>query len=160
MPTPIKYNGSHAISICKQHRRIPSHYVSQAKLLPLKIIQSQGHSLECLEQARLSPGQGLLKFLLSDSPTAQSLRQSFIFKVVPMLNPDGVVNGNYRCNLAGVDLNRVWDRPDPFRHPTIFQAKKLIETLAATGRLALFLDLHGHSRKMDTFFYGCARCPC
>ena len=29
-------------------------------------------------------------------------------KVVPMLNPDGVINGNYRCSLAGVDLNRVW----------------------------------------------------
>ncbi|CAD7695964.1 unnamed protein product [Ostreobium quekettii] len=72
-----------------------------------------------------------------------------------MLNPDGVVNGNYRCNLAGVDLNRVWDRPDPHRHPTIYHAKKLVETLAATGRLALFLDLHGHSRKMDTFLYGC-----
>lgn len=25
-----------------------------------------------------------------------------------MLNPDGVIVGNYRCNLAGVDLNRVW----------------------------------------------------
>lgn len=25
---------------------------------------------------------------------------------VPMLNPDGVINGNYRCNLAGFDLNR------------------------------------------------------
>lgn len=24
-----------------------------------------------------------------------------------MVNPDGVVNGNYRCSLAGVDLNRV-----------------------------------------------------
>lgn len=27
-------------------------------------------------------------------------------QVVPMLNPDGVINGNYRMSLAGVDLNR------------------------------------------------------
>jgi hypothetical protein len=28
-----------------------------------------------------------------------------------MLNPDGVINGNYRCSLAGVDLNRRWKFP-------------------------------------------------
>jgi len=27
-------------------------------------------------------------------------------QIVPMLNPDGVINGSYRCSLAGVDLNR------------------------------------------------------
>mgnify|MGYP002362033890 FL=1 len=25
-----------------------------------------------------------------------------------MVNVDGVVMGNYRCNLAGYDLNRYW----------------------------------------------------
>ena len=29
-----------------------------------------------------------------------------------MLNPDGVIAGNYRVGLAGVDLNRKWDKPD------------------------------------------------
>ena len=36
---------------------------------------------------------GTIEYLLSEKSTAQSLRESYIFKIVPMLNPDGVING-------------------------------------------------------------------
>jgi len=49
---------------------------------------------------------GVLDFLTSDDPEASALRDRYVFKVVPMLNPDGVINGNYRCGLVGADLNR------------------------------------------------------
>lgn len=63
---------------------------------------------------RVHPGEsnaswmmkGTLDFLTGSSLDAKILRDNFVFKVVPMLNPDGVINGNYRCSLAGVDLNR------------------------------------------------------
>jgi len=42
-----------------------------------------------------------------------------------MLNPDGVINGNYRCSLAGCDLNRRWKRPSKVLHPEIFATKQL-----------------------------------
>lgn len=45
--------------------------------------------------------------------TMQALRDSFIFKIVPMLNPDGCLLGNHRCSVAGLDLNRVWIDPNP-----------------------------------------------
>jgi len=35
-----------------------------------------------------------------------ALRDLYVFKIVPMLNPDGVIIGNYRCSLVGDDLNR------------------------------------------------------
>ena len=57
---------------------------------------------------------GSLLFLSSSlSPLLppQSLRNHFIFKLVPMLNPDGVIVGNYRTSLTGVDLNRVYKNP-------------------------------------------------
>lgn len=29
-----------------------------------------------------------------------------------MMNPDGVILGNYRCCVSGCDLNRVWEHPN------------------------------------------------
>lgn len=78
---------------------------------------------------------------------SQPYRTRFVFKVIPMLNPDGVVNGNYRTSLAGCDLNRKWSNPDPTRHPTIYHTKELIRRLKHFRTVGLVLDLHGHSRR-------------
>lgn len=40
--------------------------------------------------------QGLIDFLVSSHPIAIALREFTEFKVIPMLNPDGVFNGNER----------------------------------------------------------------
>ena len=40
--------------------------------------------------------EGMLQFLVGDSDVAKRLRNRYVFKIVPMLNPDGVVLGNYR----------------------------------------------------------------
>lgn len=45
---------------------------------------------------------------MGESNEAAMLREKYIFKIVPMLNPDGVIHGNYRCSLSGHDLNRKW----------------------------------------------------
>jgi murein tripeptide amidase MpaA len=34
-----------------------------------------------------------------------------MFFIIPMINVDGVKYGNYRTNLNGVDLNRIWRNP-------------------------------------------------
>ena len=113
--------------------------------------------------ARVHPGEtvgswmmhGLIEFLTGSSPEARALRNHFIFKLVPMLNPDGVINGNYRCSLAGVDLNRRWSKPSNIWHPTIFSLKNLIKKMHSTRGVLLYCDLHGHSRKKNIFSYAC-----
>ena len=35
---------------------------------------------------------------------------------IPMVNPDGVIYGNFRTNLSGFDLNRQWLEPDRSLH--------------------------------------------
>ena len=72
-----------------------------------------------------------------------------------MMNPDGVIHGNYRCSLSGVDLNRKWDNPSKNYHPTVFWTRNLIENLSWENQeIRIVLDLHGHSKKMNSFFYG------
>eukprot|EP00743_Colponemidia_sp_Colp-15_P006834 GILK01007371.1.p1 GENE.GILK01007371.1~~GILK01007371.1.p1 ORF type:complete len:1021 (+),score=191.44 GILK01007371.1:143-3064(+) len=113
--------------------------------------------------ARTHPGetngswmmQGVLDFLTGPTPEANTLRDHLVFKVIPMINPDGVVHGNYRCNLAGVDLNRRWKKPSADLHPTVFHTKALIKAFAQERKVILFCDLHGHSRKRNVFTYGC-----
>ncbi|KAL4428971.1 hypothetical protein ABPG74_011167 [Tetrahymena malaccensis] len=100
--------------------------------------------------------QGCIDFLLGDSPEAEYLRDNCVFKIVPMLNPDGVIHGNYRCSLAGCDLNRRWKKPRKKLHPTVFHMKEMIKTFGREREIKLIIDLHGHSRKMNTFFYGCS----
>jgi hypothetical protein len=114
--------------------------------------------------ARVHPGEtnsswmmeGCLDLLLGPSELALQLCQNFVFKVVPMLNPDGVVHGSHRCSLAGVDLNRQYVTPDRALHPEVFHVKQLIRNLVAKGRPpVLYCDFHGHSRKKDIFIFGC-----
>jgi hypothetical protein len=66
-----------------------------------------------------------------------------------------VVNGNFRCNLSRIDLNRQWDEPDAMSAPTVYAAKRMIANLIKEGMDVLMcIDLHGHSTKCNVFTFG------
>ncbi len=112
---------------------------------------------------RIHPGEtnssfileGLMRFLVSSDPRAKRLREKFVFYIIPMLNPDGVISGNYRCSLVGADLNRQWRKPSRLLHPTVFAAKEFMSDLAKTTEIFSYCDFHGHSSKRDAFMMGC-----
>ena len=113
--------------------------------------------------ARVHPGesngsyviQGVIEYLLSNEPGAKNLRKNFIFKIVPMLNPDGVIRGNFRMNILGKDLNRMWDEPSENICPTIFNTVKMIKKTLDSRDIYFFCDFHGHSNKHNFFLYSC-----
>jgi len=99
--------------------------------------------------------KGLMDMLLAPSSEEEKelvefLREEFEFYIVPMLNVDGVINGNYRCSLAACDLNRKWLQPSKILHPTIYHTKQLCQSLMddpLNKQFYLYLDMHGHSIK-------------
>uniref|UniRef100_A0A2K6S0B6 AGBL carboxypeptidase 3 n=1 Tax=Saimiri boliviensis boliviensis TaxID=39432 RepID=A0A2K6S0B6_SAIBB len=129
---------------------------------PLKNSDSRKRKAVILT-ARVHPGEtnsswimkGFLDYILGNSSDAQLLRDTFVFKVVPMLNPDGVIVGNYRCSLAGRDLNRNYTSLLKESFPSVWYTRNMVRRLMEKREVILYCDLHGHSRKENIFMYGC-----
>ena len=94
---------------------------------------------------------------MCDEEEAIALRHKYVFKIIPMLNPDGVIVGNYRTSLGGRDLNREWQNPSMRISPEIFCMKEMIKKTLECRKIDLFVDIHGHSRAKNLFIYGCSK---
>jgi cytosolic carboxypeptidase protein 2/3 len=72
----------------------------------------------CMAIGRLHPGEtqgswmmdGFLRFICSAK--AHALRDKIVFRIIPMVNVDGVVLGNFRTSIVGRDINRYFHRPE------------------------------------------------
>lgn len=89
--------------------------------------------------------------VLGDSALAQDFLSHFNVLTVPMINPDGVIAGNWRFGKGGMDLNRDWG---PFSQPetrAVKEAFTRFKTTAGEGgedRVAFFLDFHSTGRNL------------
>ena len=72
-----------------------------------------------------------------------------------MINVDGVIYGNFRCDLAGYDLNRTWKNPSSKIHPQIYSIKQEIMKLQERNGIEMCIDLHTHSKEYGAFAYCC-----
>jgi hypothetical protein len=88
-------------------------------------------------------GDGLMRFVASSDPVAARIRRETILKILPLCDPDGVVNGGVRFNCYGYDLNRNWDVYDPIKMPEITAERRAILDWVDSGkRVDFFLTLH------------------
>ena len=108
-------------------------------------LQARQHAWECGTSFLV---EGALKFVTSDDAAARQLRDEFVFKFVPLINPDSVVRGEVRFNANGFDPNRQWDEVDLDgrrwleRNPEIWYVKKALKAQQAEQPIAIALNLH------------------
>lgn len=113
--------------------------------------------------ARVHPGEtpashvlnGILDLLTDkESQVGKALLKQFVFKIVPLLNPDGVARWYYRLDTKSQNLNRYYTDPKIEAQPTIFAVKKAIEQQNELGKLKVYIDLHAHASKRGWFMFG------
>lgn len=113
--------------------------------------------------SRVHPGEtpasfvfnGFIKFILQqDHPVAKELRRLYVFKMIPILNPDGVRCGHYRTDKRGVNLNRVYHSPNPTYHSPIYASRAIVDFYQQQGTLKFYVDLHAHASKRGCFIFG------
>ncbi len=86
--------------------------------------------------------EGILRYL-TESQEGAGLLNAFVFKLIPMADPDGVARGGARFNQYGHDLNRNWDLVKPEDMPEIASQKKAFSEWVATNkRVDFFLTIH------------------
>lgn len=73
-----------------------------------------------------------------------------------MMNPDGVVLGNFRTSYSGKDLNRQFLCPDKRVYPEVEALNRFVSSLKQLpgSRCEYYFDFHGHSTKTNLFCYG------
>jgi len=123
--------------------------------LPIHVFDSNAESREVLflvgrqHPPEISGAVAFFAFaetVLGDSDLAQQFRARFRVIAIPLLNPDGVVGGNWRHNLGGVDLNRDWG---PFTQPETQLMAGLLDEMDTSGaQLRMFIDFHSTSKNI------------
>ena len=92
--------------------------------------------------------QAFLETVFSATELAASYRDRYRVIAVPLLNPDGVIAGNWRGNSTGADLNRDWG---PFEQPETREILHLLNDLGSEAKsIVVFIDFH--STKQNLFY--------
>lgn len=93
--------------------------------------------------------QAFFEELISDTDLARNFREHFIIYAFPMLNPDGVVNGHWRHNVSGIDLNRDWIS---FNQPETRAVRDALLPLLDAPDKTVYYGIDFHSTNENIFY--------
>ena len=108
--------------------------------------------------------EGLVRTVLANDDLGRALRARYVFRIVPMHNPDGVILGNYRTNAASTNLENQWlntqrtlllDGQAPLENRLLNEFGMIPAALDAQAPVVLALNLHSSNSEPDTaaFFF-------
>lgn len=92
---------------------------------------------------------GFVDQLSSSTPLASRFREDMFVVLVPVLNPDGVVEGHWRGNADGKDLNRDWGT---FTEPETRAVRDALRRELDDGGRSLAFAIDFHSTWQDIFY--------
>jgi cytosolic carboxypeptidase protein 5 len=113
--------------------------------------------------ARVHPGEtpasylmnGIIKFLVDKSdPRAKILRKYFVFKIIPIINVDGVSRGFYRYDTNSLNMNRHYPNPNQKIQPEIYAIRRLFLFYSQEYKVRYYYDLHAHVQSKGLFLFG------
>ena len=113
--------------------------------------------------ARVHPGEtpgtlmfnGILKLLIdNDNQMSKILLDNFIFKLIPIINVDGVSNGYFRLNNEGYNLNRCYLGPSPKITPENYAITKLFYFYSSNYKVRYYFDLHADMNVRGVYTFG------
>ena len=113
--------------------------------------------------ARVHPGEtpgtmifnGILKTLInSDNPINNILLDNFVFKLIPIINVDGVSNGYFRLDQNGFNLNRCYLNPNQKINPENFAITKLFYFYFSKYKVRYYFDLHADMNTRGVYTFG------
>ena len=94
----------------------------------------------------------IIKSLLSNTPLAKRLRDSCIFNIVPMYNPDGVELGNLRENANGIDIESNWSTTPSQPEVTVLR-NTFTRLMAKENPIRIALNMHSAYGTSRYFVY-------
>ena len=113
--------------------------------------------------ARVHPGEtpgtlifnGILKTLINkENPLNNKLLDNFVFKLIPIINVDGVSNGYFRLDQDGFNLNRCYLNPNQKINPENFAITKLFYFYASKFKVRYYFDLHADMNTRGVYTFG------
>lgn len=87
--------------------------------------------------------------LLAESAVTTRFLKEYELVIIPMINPDGVDEGNWRHSLAGVDLNRDWI---DFQQPETRAVRDYLLTKVQNQQAKVYFALDFHSTYNDVLY--------
>ncbi len=93
--------------------------------------------------------QIFIEELTGSSELAKEFRKKFEIIAFPLLNVDGVLNGHWRHNAAGIDLNRDWEN---FNQPETQTVKNELLPLLNNSNRTVYYGIDFHSTNENIFY--------
>lgn len=93
--------------------------------------------------------QAFVEKIADKSKLSKDFRKNWAIYVVPLMNPDGVDNGNWRHNTGGIDLNRDWSA---FNQPETTAVREFLKKREQETGGKFYFGIDFHSTWDDIYY--------